>query len=273
MERIELHPLCTLFPRMEGVDFQLLCDDIRDNGLREPITLCDGMILDGGNRFRACENAGIQPTFVEFSGSNIVSFVLSCNLHRRHLTPAQQAAIVSSAQNWAVAASHGGYRASVLVNTRLDTVRDRAAQSGASVMTQRRADAVAKSSPDVAKEVAQGKKTLSQAVREVAPEMAPRQPQREFQAREHGAEGSELERLRAELEEARENARELADSLQASMVLEEGQEATAAELKRLYALVTILESQRDQYMIKCNQLIATVKAKDRKIAKLEKGNA
>jgi len=43
----ELHPLCTLFPRMAGDEFAALCDDIKANGQREPIILHDGMILDG----------------------------------------------------------------------------------------------------------------------------------------------------------------------------------------------------------------------------------
>lgn len=84
---------------------------------------------------------------------------------------------------------------------------------------------------------------------------------------------ADVDALRSELKEARDNARDLADSLSASMTLEEGQEATAKELKRLYGLVSTLESQRDQYMTKCNQLIATVRAKDRQISKLEKKSA
>ena len=96
---IELHPLCTLFPRLSGAEFDALRDDIKTNGLRSPIVLHEGMILDGGNRYRACIEAGVEPTFSKFDGGNLVSFVLSVNLHRRHMTAGQQAAIVASAQN------------------------------------------------------------------------------------------------------------------------------------------------------------------------------
>ncbi|WP_019304059.1 hypothetical protein, partial [Xanthomonas oryzae] len=99
----ELHPLCTLFPRLAGAQFDTLREDIAANGLRHPIVLLDGRILDGGNRYRACVEAGVEPTFTEFTGGNIVSFVLSSNLHRRHLSAGQQAAIVASAQDWAKA--------------------------------------------------------------------------------------------------------------------------------------------------------------------------
>ena len=104
----ELHPLCTLFPRLGDEEAARLAEDIKANGLREPITLCGGMILDGGNRYRACVDAGIKPTFKEYKGDSIVQFVLSANLHRRHLSAGQQAAIVASAQDWANAQPVGG---------------------------------------------------------------------------------------------------------------------------------------------------------------------
>jgi len=89
---------------MSGGEFSALVEDIRANGLRTPITLHDGLILDGGNRYRACIEAGVEPTFEKFSGSSLVGFVLSSNLHRRHMTAGQQAAIVASSQDWAKAA-------------------------------------------------------------------------------------------------------------------------------------------------------------------------
>ena len=48
-------------PRLRRVAFDSLVADIRANGLREPITLYDGMVLDGRNRYRACEAARIEP--------------------------------------------------------------------------------------------------------------------------------------------------------------------------------------------------------------------
>lgn len=89
--------------RMQGADFEALCSDIQINGLREPIVLHDGMILDGENRYRACQQVGVKPTFRTFDGGSIVAFVLSVNLRRRHMTTGQQSAIVASAQDWAKA--------------------------------------------------------------------------------------------------------------------------------------------------------------------------
>lgn len=69
------------------------------------------------------------------------------NLHRRHLSAGQQAAIVSSAQDWNRANAQGQNK--ITGNVAGDTVADRAAQSGASERTQRMADKVAKASPDL----------------------------------------------------------------------------------------------------------------------------
>ncbi len=168
----ELHPLCTLFPRMGGYEFDCLKLDVKEHGQREPIITHEVLILDGGNRYRACLDLGIEPQFMKFGGDNPVAYVLSANLHRRHLTPPQQAAIVASAQDWAKAQEHGGDRTSAPESTRHDTTKTRAALSGASVSTQRRADAVAKASPELAKQVAQGEVTLQKAVEKVAPSLA-----------------------------------------------------------------------------------------------------
>ena len=170
----ELHPLCTLFPRLGDEEAARLAEDIKANGLREPITLCGGMILDGGNRYAACITAGVEPQFVEFDGPSIAAFVLSENLHRRHLTPGQQAAIVASIQDWSKAQVAGSNQhttkagPATLPDHSLSTVAKRAAQSGASERTQRMADKVARANPDLAKKVAHGEVSLPKAVAQVS---------------------------------------------------------------------------------------------------------
>jgi len=161
----ELHPLCTLFPRITGAEFDALVADIKANGLREPIIIHDGMILDGGNRYRACIEAGVEPSVMKFGGGNLVSYVLSANLHRRHLLPGQHAAIVSSMQNWEVA--HPPHRKEGGQTSPLSTVQDRATQAGVSTKTQKRADKVAKADPELAKQVAHGEISLPKAVEQI----------------------------------------------------------------------------------------------------------
>jgi len=79
---------------MEEADYRELVADIRAHGLIEPIWLYEGQIVDGRHRYRACLDAGVEPRFRTWDGpGTLVDFVLSLNVERRHLTPAQRAAI------------------------------------------------------------------------------------------------------------------------------------------------------------------------------------
>jgi len=89
---MKYHPASELFPLMEGEEFEEFKKDIEKKGCREPIVILDEMILDGRNRWRACEELGINPPIKEWcSDESPVEFVISMNLHRRHLSPEQKA--------------------------------------------------------------------------------------------------------------------------------------------------------------------------------------
>lgn len=90
------HPVAQLFPMMAEPDFQLLLEDIRAHGLREPIWLDgEGRILDGRNRDRACRLIGVEPTYRVHDGDDPLAFVVSLNLHRRHLNESQRAMVAA----------------------------------------------------------------------------------------------------------------------------------------------------------------------------------
>jgi ParB-like chromosome segregation protein Spo0J len=84
---------------LDDDQLQELADDIRVNGLRQPIITCDGMILDGRNRFEACKLAGVEPHFAEFEGDDPLAYVVSLNLKRRHLKESQRALIAARIAN------------------------------------------------------------------------------------------------------------------------------------------------------------------------------
>ncbi len=97
--KMKPHPFANIFPLLEGEPFDNLVADIKANGLLQAITIHGNMILDGRNRLRACEAAGIEPRFVEYGGGDPLSFVLSQNLHRRHLDESQRAMIAAKLAN------------------------------------------------------------------------------------------------------------------------------------------------------------------------------
>lgn len=80
---------------MSDDEFQRLVDDIRLNGQREPIWTYQNKIIDGRNRYNACQVLNIEPLTREFTGESkqLISFVVSLNLHRRHLSESQRAMV------------------------------------------------------------------------------------------------------------------------------------------------------------------------------------
>ena len=95
----ELHEYCKLFPPMPEEQFSALKDDIRDNGLRNPIVLFENKILDGRHRYLACLRLGRQPVSVIYDGEDPLGFVISHNLNRRHLDESQRAMIAARLAN------------------------------------------------------------------------------------------------------------------------------------------------------------------------------
>jgi len=90
---MEYHPIGAIFPLMAAAELAALSRDIAEHGLLAPIMLLDNQILDGRNRYLACQEAGVQPRYTTYAGDSPVSYVLSENLHRRHLTISQKAAL------------------------------------------------------------------------------------------------------------------------------------------------------------------------------------
>ena len=118
---LEFHPLANLFPLIEGEAFAELVADVKVHGIRERIRILDGKILDGRNRYRAGIAAGvINPEAPAHDGIGMQSWcllflpeegdpldwVLSKNLHRRHLDESQRAALGARLETL----MHGGAR-------------------------------------------------------------------------------------------------------------------------------------------------------------------
>ncbi|MCA9513945.1 MAG: ParB N-terminal domain-containing protein [Myxococcales bacterium] len=94
----EVHPACALLPMMPHAAIAEMAEDIQRHGQQQPVVLWEGKVLDGRNRLRACNLAGVDPVIVEWTGDDPVRWVLSLNFHRRHLTEDQRAVVGARAE-------------------------------------------------------------------------------------------------------------------------------------------------------------------------------
>lgn len=85
MRDYEFHEIANLFPLMFEKEFKEFKEDIKKNGLQEPIILYEDKILDGRNRYKACRELGIEPDSKIFSGEDPTGYIISKNVFRRHL--------------------------------------------------------------------------------------------------------------------------------------------------------------------------------------------
>lgn len=90
----EIHPAAELFPAMTEEELAGLVQDIQENGQREPAMLLQGKLVDGRNRMAACERLNINLDVCELGpDEDPVKWVLSRNLHRRHLDASQKSMV------------------------------------------------------------------------------------------------------------------------------------------------------------------------------------
>jgi hypothetical protein len=100
-----------------------LADDIKANGLHHPIVLLDEQVLDGADRQRACEQAGVTPLYEEFGGDDPRAFVLSMNRHRKHLDDRHLVFICAELAKLPRGGNGNNQHGAKLVNTRFASGR------------------------------------------------------------------------------------------------------------------------------------------------------
>jgi len=87
---MQFHEAANIFP-LDDEHLDELAEDIKQHGLQIPIEQMDGKIIDGRRRWLACEKAGVRPDIIPVSVEDPIAYVMSLNLHRRHLTVSQAA--------------------------------------------------------------------------------------------------------------------------------------------------------------------------------------
>ncbi len=183
-----------IFPMMSDEELKALAEDIKQNGLLNPVVLYRGLILDGRNRLKACEIAGVEPCFVEFDGDNPVAFVISQNIKRRHLTTEQRAALALELLPELEKEAEGRKRAGVTIRPEVVHLEERIPQGsgrapqstdlagkvvGVSGRVVRQLKAIRETDPDKFNEVVKGEKTIGRALTEIKHERI----QKEFEVK------------------------------------------------------------------------------------------
>jgi hypothetical protein len=178
MTKYQVHPIAEIFPLLTGQDFEKFKLDIKQQGQREPAVLnADGVLLDGRNRERACNDLGIElqtRTRRENEGTSDADFIWSVNVHRRHLTGDQRSALVMKFEDAKKAESHERSRQNLKQNSDVaktpprGKTRERLAKEAkVSPHKIRQAATVKKHAPELLEKVERGEMPLREAEQQV----------------------------------------------------------------------------------------------------------
>ena len=169
---MERHEYSKLFPDMSVQEYQSLVQDVRQNGLIDPVIFTyEGMILDGWHRYNAAQEIGVEVDLRLYAGESPLDFVASRNMHRRHLTPAQRAQVEvhyserlqlgSNRYQQKVESPNGNSKSKPV------TREDMAQRAGVSKRTIDRAIEVEKDSPNSVEKVIAGEVTPEEVKRDL----------------------------------------------------------------------------------------------------------
>lgn len=267
------HPLSAAFPAMSADDFQALKDSIEGIGVQNPVAIFEGMVIDGWHRYQAAEALGMECPTIELIGVDPRDFVLAQNKARRHITQAQLAMAATAVYAWAPVGNpdlaQSGTQCPIgKTNTELAEI------AGVGERTIKQAKAVqTKATPEVQAAVKRGDIGLPKAaaIAKLPAEQqaaalskpAPKQPKKEAEEVQYFGPSPD------ELDEAMKAAEADTTALEMLMAADDKLAAAVAEIKRLKMQLAAVESARDGYMNRSNELISRINSLKKKIAKLE----
>jgi protein gp37 len=168
--RFKVHPVADAFPLIEGDEFDALVADVDEHGLIEPIVLApdEETIVDGRNRYRACEKAGRDPVFTtlgpHYTDEEIVSYIISINVRRRHLSVGQLSMIgLRIREHYAGRARQrmlAGVKSPAPISAQGRSAEQAAADVGVAHTSITKAAKIQAVAPDLAADVMAGTRTL-----------------------------------------------------------------------------------------------------------------
>jgi len=250
------HPLSAAFPAMQDNYFQLLKDSIENIGVQNPIVLFEGKIIDGWHRYCAAQETRTPCPCADLADDvDPKDFVIAQNERRRHLTASQIADAVVRVFDWLpvgrpnsqpgcelnkttaelakiASVSTETIRHAKFVQTNAEPGIQAAVKSGK--ISLKAAAAVAKLPPEDQKKVAaSGPAAIKKAAKPTQAPVVDTKGQ------------SELEELREQIAEMAVSLKEaIADNESMGRVFDADDKlaAATAEIKRLTALVGVIET-------------------------------
>ncbi len=270
------HPLSAAFPAMAAEDFQGLKDSIMEIGVQNPITLFEGMVIDGWHRYTAANELGIDCPVVYLGDVDPRDFVLAQNKARRHVTQAQLAMATTAVYAWKPVGnptfSQSGTECPIAKsNAQL------AEAAGVSEKTIKQAKAVqTKAAPEVVEAVKRGeiglpkaaaiaklpKEEQAAAIHKPAPKAAPADEVPAYDGPD------EAELRAAELQEQADQ-----EAFNKLLLADDKLAAAYAEIKRLNAVNAVLESRMQGLMNEKAEAIRLCKSLQRRLDRAEQAAA
>mgnify|MGYP002737191602 CR=1 FL=1 len=276
------HPLSAAFPGLNEEDFRGLIDDIDANGVREKIVVYEGMILDGWHRYSACMELSVKNIpMLEYEGDDPVGFVLSKNLHRRHLDASQRAFALAQLSEWQEKSGRPSHNLERIKSGKITGLSaDKAAElAGVSEKTMRQARAATKAVPEVQEAVTKGEIAVSEAAKlsKLEPEQqreavekkktAPKREKPKAEPKEDSVPLSEYKKLQEDYDELSSNYQVLSAELAACDAIRNGEQMD--HFKKLNQQIIALTASRDEFQNKCGELTRQVNYLNAKLKKIK----
>ena len=266
------HPLSSAFPAMTANEFKELRDSIEVNGVLNPITIYEGMVIDVCQRYKAANEANVDCPETELDEwIDPKDFVLAQNKNRRHITAAQLAVATTQVYQWRSV----GRPENAALSAELKTSAELAEISGTSERTIRQAKTVLKNAvPEVQEAVKSGKIGLSKAqsisklpkdqqaaaINKALPKEAPEKP---ILTQYYGPEEEELKANELAAEADREWVNKLLES-------DDALKDAHTEIKRLNLLVAQKDARIAALMTEKNEAIKDAKRAQAQLDKIRK---
>lgn len=266
------HPLSSAFPAMPADEYQALVDSITVNGVLNPITTYEGMVLDGWHRFNAANEAGVKCPMVELDGTDPQAFVIAQNKDRRHIAQGQIALAVAAVYKWRPGAGRPEKNSAPGAGL-IKTTAEMAALAGVGTRTMEQAKTVEAKGTDKVKEAVKAGQISVKKAAEIA-QLPAKEQAKALKAPKQEAEdvkyfGPSDEEIQAAQAEA---AADMA-SLDKLMAADDKLAAAVEEIKQLRLQLAAVESQRDGYMNRSNELISRISSLKRQLKAAEAAHA